>query len=291
MGRQRSQTIRHVRGEERQQTRIADPPFQTMSLPDDQPWMELYRRQDTYLVRFPGTADFEISKSGSEVRSHPVPGASPEAIEHLYLNQAYPLALSLQMKLVLHGSAVEIDGQALAFLGESGRGKSTLAVRFIESGCRFLADDAVVIEQMASGYLVRSGHPSIRLWADSLAKLLAPLVKRNVAIDHDGKARLILGDESIFCTTDRPLAGVYILGEGEASTVSIAPIAAKPAMIELVRHSFMLGVDERSMLEHNFNKLAELCRRPLFFSLDYPRRYDVLDEVYGAILRHLSERS
>jgi hypothetical protein len=55
----------------------------------------------------------------------------------------------------------------------------------------------------------------------------------------------------------------------------------------MVRHCFLLGVDEHEMLAHNFHQLAELSRLPLFFNLDYPRRYNVLAQVREAVVNHL----
>jgi serine kinase of HPr protein (carbohydrate metabolism regulator) len=85
-------------------------------------------------------------------------------VEHLYLNQVLPLALSRQGKLVLHGSAVDIGGQGVAFLGESGRGKSTLAASFATEGTRFLTDDGLLLEWVGECCMIIPSHPSIRLW-------------------------------------------------------------------------------------------------------------------------------
>jgi hypothetical protein len=55
------------------------------------------------------------------------------------------------------------------------------------------------------------------------------------------------------------------------------------------RHCFLLGIDEQEILAHNFQQLAELSRLPVFFSLDYPRRYDILDQVREAVVKHVHQ--
>jgi hypothetical protein len=113
-------------------------------LPDGALWAQFYRADTGYLLRFPGLADF--ASTGLEVTAWPAPGISGQTVEHLYLNQVLPLALSMQGKLVFHASAVEIGDGAIAFMGESGKGKSTLAASFATSGYRFLTDDGLIVE-------------------------------------------------------------------------------------------------------------------------------------------------
>lgn len=47
----------------------------------------------------------------------------------------------------MEGTAVEIDGQGVLFIGPSGSGKSDLAIRLIERGARLISDDLVELRQ------------------------------------------------------------------------------------------------------------------------------------------------
>ncbi len=149
-------------------------PFHTWALPDGSPWTDFHRENGGYLLRFPDMADFQVSADAEHVTCHPVPGASDAVVQHLYLNQVLPLSLSKQGKLVFHASAVEVDGGAIAFVGVSGRGKSTLAASFAIDGYRFLTDDGLVVEPAERGHVALPSHPSIRLWEDSESALIAP---------------------------------------------------------------------------------------------------------------------
>ena len=231
--------------------------------------------------------DFEIPRAGTEIIIYAVPGVSSQTIEHLHQNQALPLALSLQKKLVLHGSAVEIGDTAVAFLAESGRGKSTLAASFSSNGFRFLTDDGLLIDKMDDEYMVRPSHASIRLWDDSREALAHSTSLKAPAIDYSAKARILADEKFQFCAEDRPLGHVYFLGDGGSEDVSITAVSSQKAVIEMLRHCFLLGVDEREILAHNFQRLAELSRSPVFFSLDYPRRYNILDRVREAVEKHV----
>ena len=270
------------------QAHIDSTPFHEWTFPDGTLWTRFYRVENGYLLRFPDLADFTLSSNGLEVAAYPVPGVSPQTVDHLYLNQVLPLALGRQFKLVLHASAVEVGQGAVAFLGISGRGKSTLAASFSTSGLRFLTDDGLQLEKDVSGYVIRPSHPSIRLWEDSSRALIPESTELAPPVEFTPKSRFLAGDEVAYCDAPRSLRAVYFLGEGETDSVFIEPVGGRDAMVELVKHSFLLDIEAREMLTHHFGQLAELVKTPMFFRLDYPRRYDLLPEVREAVIRHAS---
>jgi len=97
---------------------------------------------------------------------------------------------------------------------------------------------------------------------------------------------LLADDEVAYCDVARPLRCMYFLGNGDTETVSIEPVGGRDAMIELVRHTFLLDIEARDMLMQHFGQLTELARIPMFFRLDYPRHYEILPQVREAVIRH-----
>ena len=152
-------TVNFSIGAARAQAAVAMAPFHEWAFPDGTLWTQFYRTEAGYLLRFPGLADFDVSADALGVTCHPAPGASEATSQHLYLNQVLPLVLSKRGKLVFHASAVEVAGGAVAFVAESGRGKSTLAASFAINGCRFLTDDGLVLEDCGAGYQVSPAIP------------------------------------------------------------------------------------------------------------------------------------
>ncbi len=270
----------------RAQHTVSAKPLLKKTLPGGRPWAAVYRNEHSYLVRFTEFVDFEISGKGTKILIQEVPGVSPHSVEHLYHNAALPLALSLQGKLVLHGSAVEIGDKAVAFLAESGRGKSTLAASFASNGFRFLTDDGLQIIATDGGYCIHPSHPSIRLWDDSCTSVMKSTTQPLPALDYTAKARFLADENFVFCTEDRALKHVYFLGDGRSENVSITPLSGQESFVEMIRHCFLLGIDEREILAENFQQIAELSRLPIFYNLDFPRDYDILDQVRETVANH-----
>jgi hypothetical protein len=74
--------------------------------------------------------------------------------ERLVLAQVLPLAAVLQGMEVFHASAVALAGRGIAFLGGSGAGKTTLAIRIVARGAQLVTDDVLAIE--VTGATVRA---------------------------------------------------------------------------------------------------------------------------------------
>jgi len=271
----------------RPQANLSAKPFLEKFLANGKSWMAFYRCEQGYTVRFAGVADFQVSGKGEEITINAVPSVSSHTLDHVCQNHAIPLALSLQQKLVLHGSAVAIGHTSAAFIADTGRGKSTLAGSFSSNGYQFLTDDGLFIQETDQGYTIRPSHPSLRLWHDSFEALAKSSSRTRLPIEPNSKTIITASESFPFCTDNQPLGHVYFLGDGGAKDVSIAPIASQTAAIELVKRCFLLGADNRQVLSHNLKQVAALSRLPIFFSLDYPRRFEFLEVVRQTILNHV----
>lgn len=64
------------------------------------------------------------------------------------------------MTVALHGTAVDIDGCAVLFVGLSGSGKSDLALRLIDRGATLIGDDAVKLHSGIDTLFIRASGSS-----------------------------------------------------------------------------------------------------------------------------------
>ena len=270
----------------RVQSPIDGVPFHESKFPDGTTFSSGYRTKEGYLLRYHDLDDFEIKADGSHVTCTPAPDVPWHTSEHLYLNQVLPLILYKNGKLVLHGSAVDIGGIAVAFLAETGRGKSTLAASFAVDGCPFLTDDGLLIETHGVVHKVMPGHPWIRLWEDSHDALLPPDARTAPPVHFTTKARFVAGSNLGFCDRPRQLKIVYFLGKGEAADVQIRRLEPGQAVAAAMEHSFILDAEDRPALSAHFDRLVKLAGKVACFHLDYPRLYDDLSRVMQAIRSH-----
>ncbi len=72
------------------------------------------------------------------------------------------LNVELAPRITRHGVLVEVYGEGVLILGESGVGKSETAVELLKRGHRLIADDAVVLRRVSNKTIVGSSPDNIR---------------------------------------------------------------------------------------------------------------------------------
>lgn len=103
------------------------------------------------------------------------PDVSREEVQNIAVNfflaNMLGLAVRLRGQPVLHGNAVQVGNHAIAWVGEKGAGKSTLAAAFVRAGYQLLSDDQVALWPVAGGWGIAHGVLRLRLWPTSLPAL------------------------------------------------------------------------------------------------------------------------
>ena len=72
----------------------------------------------------------------------------------------------LASRITQHGVLVEVFGEGVLIIGESGIGKSETAIALVERGHRLIADDAVEIKRVSTKTLVGSAPPLIKHYVE-----------------------------------------------------------------------------------------------------------------------------
>lgn len=263
-------------------------PFHRFIFPDGTVWTEFYRAGLDYLLRFPGLADFEVSGAGTKVKAYPAETTDDVTVEHLYINQVLPLALSRQGQPSFHASVVTVPGGAVAFLGKTGMGKSTLAASFALEESEFLTDDSLLIEETDNGCLALPSHASLRLWADSVDALVDDRTRQAAAISYSTKARLLAGDALSHREEPLKLLAAFVLEWEGASQVTVRPLVGAERQMAWLNNSFLLDIEDRMLLADHFDWTHRIAEAVPTFALDYPRDYGMLPSVRDTVRRHVS---
>jgi HPr kinase/phosphorylase len=87
---------------------------------------------------------------------------SQESTSYLISAIIASLKVSLAQRITRHGVLVEVYGEGVLLLGDSGVGKSETAIELVKRGHRLIADDAVEIKKVSAKSLVGSAPEMIR---------------------------------------------------------------------------------------------------------------------------------
>lgn len=115
-----------------------------------------------WTLRVPGYCDFVVDSSRLAIECRVGPSCDPHFAAVLLAGLGVAFLLGLAGHCVLHASAVEVDGAAVAFAGASGAGKSTLAALACADGGRMVTDDLLRVG-LAERPTCVGGSPQLRL--------------------------------------------------------------------------------------------------------------------------------
>ncbi len=130
------------------------------------------------------------------------PGLSDAELHTWLFGPAMGILCHQRGRPPLHASVVEIGGQAVAFAGASGAGKSTMARALLRRGHRLLTDDQAIIDP--GSLMVQPAFPSMKLWTTTDGgepQLADPALRVRAGIE---KYHVPLGDA--FRSRPAPLA-------------------------------------------------------------------------------------
>jgi hypothetical protein len=208
---------------------VAQPPSDPT--PGDGP---LRASADEASLHWPDVGAFHL-RQGREITFDPRPGVATGLLRLYLLGPVLGLLLHQRGLFVLHASAVALDNGVVAFLGHSGRGKSTTAAMLHVRGGAVLADDAVAVDLEApGGPAALPGFPQLKLLPDAVSALGEnPEDLPRIHADNEKRARAV----SAVATTPQPLRRLYVLTDAES--LGLEPLHGHAAVFEVLQHSFV----------------------------------------------------
>ena len=267
--------------------------IQNWELPNDENWLQISKTPTGFVLRFPELADFLLSDDAKNIHCHPAGDTPLETIRQLLLDQVIPLVLNHYGKHVLHAGAVVLPVGAIAFLGASGVGKSTLTASFSQQGFPLLTDDCVLLEKKDDQIFVVPSYPGLRLWPDNAAALLSDEVKLSAVAHYSSKKRFGWDTGHLNFTDDPvPLRRLYVLANPEEQTdaaeIQISSLSPHAAYMEIFKHTFHLDISDHQRLAGEMSTLSHLVTLGLIYKLSYPRELSLLPKVREVILNDVA---
>ena len=223
---------------------------------------------------------------GRRILVDALPKADPKAVRLSILGPAFSQLLAQRGHLVLHASAVLIRGQAVAFLGTSGAGKSTISASFYKRGYKLVTDNLLLICFKKDKVFVVPTFPQFKLWPDTAKKLgwdPATLEWINAVTK---KRSLLLKNR--FVKKPVSLKAIYILHQGRSIKIEEAASAQK--LFTLIKESFGAhSVGQKDALPPHLLNCARLIRQVPIRILTRNSRLSSLSELMRAVEEDLSK--
>lgn len=241
------------------------------------------------------TGVYHIASDLKTVDVYPEGCEDGRALVHAVIQPVLVFILNSRGMPVLHASAVQTRQGAVAFLGMSGQGKSTMTAVFLRHGAALLTDDALPLRVETDIVYGVPGPPHMKLWDATaehtlhlhgdLPNLTATLDKKYLALD--GRFDYVLGAV--------PLRAVYVLRRydpvaAQRTDVSIHRLSGRDGLVGLLRYTLLRDclrpVEEGAFLP----TYAQAIRQSPVRMLVFPSGFEHQDAIHHTILTDMDQQ-
>ena len=253
------------------------------SVDDDGFWNCMLYQNGAASVCWRDHFDFVVSGDGRHVLWRRLVDVPDEVVFTYLLGQVLSFCLLARGVEPLHATCVLVNGAAIAFLGDSGEGKSTLAATLLTRGYPLLTDDVLVVRFDGDRAMAYPSLPRIKL-TGAAADATFP-GRRSVPMNRFTDKRIFPLDGAEYVSRPAPLRALYVLSEKtEGAGASIRRLRGRAQFLALIQHTFNDSILHTSRLKQQFAFARQLLRLVNVNTFSYPRRLDLLPAIADAVL-------
>jgi len=240
--------------------------------------------------RWANLLEFLVSPDGRHISARAL-SANEEAFQAYLLVDALSYAMVRLGREPLHATAVLTDRGVAAFIGASGRGKSTLGALFVHGGSPLLTDDMLILTEKGDAFLAHPGPPRIKLYRTIANRIFGDScmgVPMNPATE-----KLILPlDRQQAARRPAPLAAIYLIDEDGGHRRDRQPhirrLSPALALPRILAGTAGHRADDPARLARQFEFVTRLVTRVPIKTLAYDRGEGDMFLVRDAVLADLA---
>lgn len=222
-----------------------------------------------------------VIRDGERVACDPATDdvSDKKGFRRLVENEVLAMLLQQRGLLVLHGSAVLVDGNAVVFLGKRGTGKSTTAAAFHSKGYQVFEDDTVAIRYDEDVPRVVSGVPELRLMPDAAAAL--GLDETTVPLGDWGPEKCYLHLDTV--PEPAPIATCYVLRDGPG--LAIEDLTGHERLLHLISRTYIRGLlHDAGLQSSHLTQCSTLLESAQFRTLERPKDLGALSSFVDSVV-------
>ncbi|HEX9058131.1 MAG TPA: hypothetical protein VF818_11435 [Ktedonobacterales bacterium] len=256
--------------------------------------MVVYRGAGGTWIWRQATGVFHVAPDARRIDVYPERVADEEMLGHTLIQPVLLYVLHRRGHPSLHASAMLTDCGVVAFLGQSGQGKSTMTAAFLRRGAMLLTDDALALRALEDGVYAIPGPAHMKLCRETAEHTLA-LADTLPKLAKDARKHLLALDGRYpHARTPERLRALYVLRRYEPETLGqtdiiIQPLSARESLTALLAFTFtracLLPREEAAFLP----LYAQIANQTPMRVLTYPSGFEHQEAVCNRVLADLED--
>lgn len=220
---------------------------------------------------------FVIAADGSRVSASWSPESTIEDTATYLAGPILGFVSRLRGRTSLHASAVVVNGQAVAFVGIAGVGKSTTVAALVRQGFPMLAEDVLALEVHGEQVLAYPGYPHVRLWPESTDLLFgSPDALPCLTPNWDKRDFDIRTYGGAFAAQPVPLGAVFFLQERRPQTV-ITRVSNAQMLLSLLANAYVTTIHDETSRTLDFRVFSRIFESVPLFLLHAPEGAAIME--------------
>lgn len=221
-----------------------------------------------------------LIENGTDVVIESKEGTEKEDILPFLTGLILGVLLHQRGSFVIHASAVRINNQVIAFMGEKGYGKSTLAAHLQVRGHDLISDDLVPITFADGEIYTTPGFPRIKLHEDSINA--AGLNPEKYPLIHRLWRKRSFECIQSFSPSPVRINAFCVLGSGEK--VEISKLPPIESFVEIAKNTYLkLYLDALNYRTEQFENCRRIIEKIPVVKLERPPSFELMNTVIEAL--------
>ncbi len=246
------------------------------------------RSADRFLLEIPSIGRF-LLEGGYSIGFSRSADIGDQDIAIFLAGNVFGILLHQRNHIVLHASAIAVNGKAVLFCGASGAGKSTMAAALGSRGYPLVTDDQAAITLDDSGMpIVHPDGRFLKLWTRSIDALA--LAERKGEAMRDRMEKFYV-EPGLASAAAMPVGAVYMLAEDRPPR---EPGIDRPNLVDasqlLIANAYRpMLVRRMGQRQAYFQVGAAIAHAAGIFTLTRPLRFSTMDETIARLEAHWAE--
>lgn len=246
------------------------------------------RSAGQFLLELPAIGRF-LLEGGHSIGFARAPDIGDQDIAIFLAGTVFGILLHQRNHIVLHASAIAVNGKAVLFCGASGAGKSTIAAALGSRGYTLVTDDQAAITLDDAGTpIVHPDGRFLKLWAGSIDALALDGRKGEAM---RGRMEKFYVEPVGSNTAAMPVGAVYMLFEDRPPRVAgiARPNVVDGARLLLANAYRPILIRRMGQQQKYFQVGAAIARAAGIFTLARPLRFTAMDDTVAMLEAHWAD--